>query len=338
MKMSHRGVNRPAIQNTGGEIQRETEDPPHITLENTGDDIQVADGTKDAPPPENNADQQPVGAAGAFATEVSTDGLAVGERKQRKTLKPVHRGTPPSTADEVNGKFNMLTPGPSSRDSVRSEPVGRASFTIADSEKAWYKLHGVVLGELEGQGVRKADLFKLTAKAVQLGKSSKLAEVLSGQLMGVAINNGIKTPWELSASVVPFHISAALALTSVIVKKPIVYDRFYKAYFKRVDDTVELMEGTDGKIEKDVGKILQNHAKQTHHWIAGYYDLSSCFKDDLASASGGIQKWTGKLFEQWDDKIKIWWQVVIKKRLANSLRVTMTEVYSDEEASNSDDE
>ena len=308
------------------------------TLENAGDDIQVADGTKGPLSSENNAGQQPVGAAGTFETDAGANGSAVAVNRVRRSLKSVQRGTPPSTAAEVNGKFNMLQPGPSRGDSVRSDPVAKPPFTITESERVWYILHNVMLGELEGQGVRKADLFKLTAKAVQLGKTSKLAEVLSGQLMGVAINNGIKTPWELSASVVPFHISAALALTSVIVKKPIVYDRFYKAYFKRVDDTVELMEGTDGKIEKDVGKILQNHAKQTHHWIAGYYDLSSCFKDDLASASGGIQKWTGKLFEQWDDKVKIWWQVVIKQRLANTLRVTMAEVYSDEEASNSDDE
>ena len=206
---------------------------------------------------------------------------------------------------------------------------------MTESEKVWNKLHGKLLGNLELQGISKSNLFILTGKAVKLGKTSKLAEVLSGQLMGVNANTSVKSPWELKVDVVPFHISAAMALTSVIVKKPVLYDRFYQDYIKRVDQTIELMEGTDGRIEDDANKILQKHAKQTHHWIATMYDLSGCFEDDSDYAKKGIRKWIGKLFAPWDATILTWREVVMKKRLADDLKVAVTEEYSDEYASDS---
>ena len=273
-----------------------------------------ATGGASLPVPDFDMDKEEDDKAARDARRVTS------EAKLRRLKKDEASEEITPTPEKVeNVKFEALKPlgVVQARDKFRApeHPVQRASFTMTEDEKMWLRLHGVVRVELETQNIREADLYKLIGKMLSLGPDSKLGGVLCTQNMGIKIETNTKGPWELNAGVVPYYIAAALALTSNVVKKPVLYDGLYKGYIKRVNKALELMEETNGSIEDEMRNTMLVHTTNTTPaFLATYYQVFRRKDDDVKGASKHIKTWMGKLFFVWDNQIKLAWEMVDARR------------------------
>jgi hypothetical protein len=165
-------------------------------------------------------------------------------------------------------------------------------------------MHVVATAELAQQGVLPTDLKNLVEKICDLGDNSKLAQTLSGQLMGFNISSGTKTPWELNTEVLPYYVAAAFGLTTRVLRRPIAYKGFYHGYIKRVTEAMELV-GNDVGFQNDLEHVVQIHAKSAHMFVGSYYQCYYIDRDNFAGAMLHISSFAGKLFALWDTKIKL---------------------------------
>jgi hypothetical protein len=175
---------------------------------------------------------------------------------------------------------------------------------VDSNETQWIQLHANAAQYLASDGVFQENLRKLTKDACQSRKSSKLAQTLSGPLMGISVTSGIKTVWKIDSNIVPFHIAAAFGLTSQVLKAPVVYRCFYEKYLRRVNEALELVKD-DVKFCKDLSNVVKKHAKSAYVFAASYYVCYRNDRNNFEGATRSIKRWSQSLFNAWDNEIRV---------------------------------
>jgi hypothetical protein len=242
-----------------------------------------------------------------------------------------------TTASRVPRATNapLLEPPPQPQNTI-ADLAQVARDEVDPQENQWKKLHTTALVLLAEEGVFPDDLKKLTKKACELRGNSKLSHILSGQVMGINIETGIKTPWEVSSKIVPFYMAAAFGLTANVLKKSVAYKAVYAGYFECMNAAKELVE-EDANIQNDLQKVVQMHAKKAYVFVATYYRSYWDDKKNIKGASKQIAAWAQKFSNSWNKKIKVIIAIQAKKAIQTTLQM-QGEESSDSESDESDNE
>jgi hypothetical protein len=206
---------------------------------------------------------------------------------------------------ELGGGLKLGKPILSPTQYSKAKAHGTSCVAGVDSnETQWLQLHANAAQYLALDGVFQENLRKLTKDACQSRKNSTLAKTLSGPLTGISVTSGIKTAWEIDSDIVPFHVAAVFGLTSHVLKEPISYKCFYEPYLRRVNVSLELING-DANLRKNLNNMIKRHVKNAYVFAASYYASYINDRSNLEGATRAIEKWSKTLFNSWDAEIRV---------------------------------